>query len=272
MARVITGYFDCPEVPVPTLLLLLTRIALAGEIEGSVVGDITYEGGLDQKANGYQKGKAVTVSHSGGNISVRCMDTDTLSARLPYVVTGSSPDALEATGKGVQLKTSTDGKGGGVVSTLMPSKKSGVSSLDAPLTVNVPAGARAISISQSGSGWVQVTGCSGALSVKAGAGGAFASGQYSSVSMSATGGNVKVVQEGGAVLTGSTSLSAAGGNATLILASAQGGKLSAKGAQVAVQQSVMGGSQSDTAVSGSFGLDGPSISVSAKDNVEISAQ
>lgn len=256
----------------PTLLPLLLSFATASEIEGSVVGDITYEGGLDETSTRYVKGKPVSIKHSGGNVIVRCIDTEKLSARLPYVVTGSDGGALESTGNSIRLGANDDGKGGGVVSTQVPSKRSGVSSIDVPLTVNVPTGASAISVSQSGSGWVQVQGCSGSLKVSAGSGGAYASGQYTAVSISASGGDVKLVMEGGAVLTGSTSVSAGGGAARVVLATAQGGKLSAKGAEVTVQQTLLGGSVTDTSASGSLSLDGPSISVSAKGAVEVSAQ
>ncbi len=253
------------------LLLLVHSLAVAGEIEGSVVGDITYEGGLDETATRYVKGKPVSIKHSGGNVVVRCIDTEKLSARLPYVVTGSDNGALESTGNSIRLQAVDDGKGGGVVGTQIPSKRSGVSSIDVPLTVNIPVGASAISVSQSGSGWVQVQGCGGAVKISAGSGGAYASGQYTSASISAAGGDVKLVQEGGATLTGSTSITSAGA-ARVVLSTAQGGKLVAKGAQVAVQQAVLGGSQSETSVSGDFGVGGPTISISAKGNVEVSAQ
>lgn len=253
------------------LASLLLSFANATDVDG-IIGDLTYEGGLDQSATGYVKGKPVSISHGGGNIIVRCIDTEKLSARLPYTVTGSNEGSMKAAGDGIGLKASTDGKGGGVIGTRIPSRSSGVASIDAPLTVNIPAGASAVSVSQSGAGWVQVQGCSGALKVTAGGGGAFASGAFTAVNVSAAGGAVKVVMEGGAVLTGSSSISASGGDARLVLSTAQGGKLSAKGAQVSVQQNLMGGSSSETSASGSFGLDGPSISIAAKGNVEVSAQ
>ena len=252
------------------ILALFLSPALATDVDGTV-GDLTYEGALSQNASGYVKGKAVSVAHNGGNISVRCMDTEKLSARLPYTVIGSAEGPMEAAGKAVAMRAGTDGKGGGLVSTKMPGKSSGVSSIDAPLTVNVPAGVSGLTGTQSGSGWVQIQDCSGALKVTAGSGGAFASGTYTSVSMTAAGGDVKLVQNDNAVLTGSSSISAPGGNATVVFGTAQGGKLNARGGEVSVQQTV-NGSVTGTAVSGQMGVSGPSISVSAKERVDISAQ
>ncbi len=253
------------------LLALLFAPASATSVDG-VVGDFTYEGSLSESAPSYTIGKPVSISHSGGNIIVRCTEAEKLSARLPYTVIGSNESAMEAAGNGIGLKVGGDGKGGGVVGTRMSSKSSGVGSIEAPLTVNIPIGASAISVSQSGSGWVQLQGCSGAVKISAGSGGAFASGQFTVATLSAAGGTVKLVQEGGAVLLKNSSISAPGGSATVILSSAQGGTLSAKGGHVSVQQAVMGGAQTETAVSGSFGIGGPTIGVAAKENVEISQQ
>ena len=210
------------------LVVLLLNHAAASD-EGGVVGDLSYDGNLSESASSYTVGKPVSVTHNGGNLSVRCIDTDTLSGRLPYSITGSSEGAMESAGRSMGLKVSGDGKGGGVVSTRVAGRSSGVTQVDAPLTVNIPAGASAVTISQSGSGWVQVIGCGGALKASAGGGGLFASGQYTSVSISAAGGDVKLVQDEGATLTGTSSVSARGGNVDLTLSTAQGGKLSARG-------------------------------------------
>jgi hypothetical protein len=264
------GYIPREAKMLHTALLLIS-VAHADD-EGATVGDLSYEGNLSEVASSYTVGKPVSVTHSGGNVSVRCVDTDKLSGRLPYTITGTAEGAMESAGKGMGLKVSGDGKGGGVVSTRVSGRNSGISSVDAPLTVNIPAGIIALSISQSGSGWVQVIGCSGALKVSAGAGGLFASGTYTSVNVSASGGDVKVKIDGDTALTGASSLTAKGGNVSLTLPSAQGGKLNAKGTQVMVQQAVLGGSQTESAVSGDFGIGGPAISVSASGNVEIGSR
>lgn len=249
--------------------MFLVSLALATETEGTM-GDITYEGGLSETASSYVPTKPVTVSHAGGNISIRCMETEKLSARLPYTVYGTAEGPMESFGKGIGLSVGGDSKSGWV-KTRVPSKTSGVSSYDAPLTVNIPKGTTGVTVSQSGAGWVQVTGCSGALKVSAGSGGAYADGAYTSASVSAAGGDVKLVQDSGVVLTGTTALSAPGGAARLILATSQGGKLSAKAAEVTVQQTVMG-TNSGTLVQGDLGLAGPSISLSAKTVAEVTSQ
>ena len=89
-------------------------------------------------------------------------------------------------------------------------------------------------------------------------------------SLSAAGGDVKFTQDSGAVLTGSSSFSAPGGSAILQFSSAQGGKLSAKGTQVTTQMMVSGTNETNV-VAGTFGIGGPSIAVSAKNNVDITA-
>jgi hypothetical protein len=250
-------------------MLACIVVALATESEGTV-GDLTYEGGLSETAASYVVGKPVSVSHSGGNISVRCMETEKLSARLPYTVYGTAEAPMEAFGKGLGLSVGGDSKSGWVKSRV-PSKTSGVSSYEAPLTVNIPKGVTGLSVSQSGSGWVQVTGCSGALKISAGSGGAYADGAYTSAVVTAAGGDVKLVQDAGVVLTGTTAVSAPGGTARVVLASAQGGKLSAKAAEVSVAQTVMG-TNTGTLVQGDMGLAGPSIAVSGKDRVEVTSQ
>ncbi len=251
------------------LLPFLVSLATATD-EGGVVGDLSYDGSLSETASSYTVGKPVSISHSGGNVTVNCIGSDKLSARLPFSITGSAEGPMETAGKGIGVRASGDGKGGGVVATRMPSKPSGVASIDAPLTVNVPAGASSVSVSQNGAGWVSVRNCSGILKISAGSGGVFASGAYTSATIAAAGGDVKFTADSGSVLTGNSSFSAAGGNVILQLTSAQGGKLSAKGALVTTAMSVSGTNEANL-VAGTFGIGGPTVNVSAKLNVEITA-
>ncbi|MFZ5479859.1 MAG: hypothetical protein ACOZNI_24050 [Myxococcota bacterium] len=241
------------------MIVLVASIALAQEM--------TYEGQNSGSAANYVAGKPVAVTHSGGNVSVRCFDTDTLSARLQYVVTGTAEGPMQAAGNGVGLAVWGDANGGGV-KTRTPSKQSGVSDVDVTLTVNIPRGTSAVTVTQTGRGWVQVLDCSGNVKVSAGAGGAYASGTLTSATVSASGGDVKVDVDANTVLKGTTTVSAPGGNATLILAPAQGGKLTAKGEEVSVQQTVMG-TNTGTLVQGDMGVAGPAITVSAKKRAEV---
>jgi hypothetical protein len=241
------------------MMLVVASLAFAQEM--------TYEGQNSGNAPNYVVGKPISVTHSGGNVSVRCFDTETLSARLQYVVTGTSEANMQAAGNGIGIAVYGDKNGGGV-KTRVPGRGSGVSGIDVTLTVNVPRGASAVTVSQTGSGWVQVLECGGTLKVSAGGGGAYASGPYTGATISASGGDVKLDVAQDSVLKATTTVSAPGGNATLILPSAQGGKLTAKGEEVSVQQTVMG-ENSPTLVQGDMGVAGPAITVSAKARAEV---
>lgn len=247
------------------LTLPLTLIALARAEDA----DIAYSGGFDGAAPNYVVGKPVAVAHSNGNVSVRCMDTESLSARIRYSLTGSSESGMKVYGDGIGMAVSGDAAGG-AVKTRIPSSKSGVATSKVDLTVNVPAGVSALTITHSGKGWVEVLNCSGAVKVTAGQEGAYVSGKLTSLTLTASGGNVKVEPDKDTPLTGTVNVAAPSGDITFTLPSAQGGKLSAKGAEVTVQQTVMG-TTSDTLVSGDLGLAGPAINLSAKNKVEVKA-
>ncbi len=248
------------------LLLALAHFALADDGD-SIVGEITYEGGNSATAANYVRGKPVTITHASGNLTVRCMDTDKLSARLQYTVFGSSEGPMQTMGNGIGLAVWGDSTSGGA-KTRIPSKPSGVRQADVTLTVNVPKGASAVTVSETGPGWVQVTDCDGIVKITAGAGGAYASGHFTAATVTATGGDVKVVQLDDAVFKSTTTVSAPGGNATVEFAPAQGGKLTVKGAEVAVNQTIMG-TNTDTLIQGDLGVAGPAITVSAKGKAEV---
>lgn len=242
------------------LSLLLPLAAFAQEI--------SYEGSNSGTAANYVKGKPVTVSHSGGNIAVRCMETEKLSARVQYTVYGTAEGPLQSYGNGIGLAVWGDTTGGGV-KTRMPSKPSGVSSSQVDVTINVPKGVSSLTVSQTGSGWVQVLDCSGTMKVSAGAGGAYVSGTITGGAIKASGGDVKVDVAQDGLLKGATAISAPGGNLTVILPSAQGGKLTAQGEEVSIQQTVMGGTNTPTLVTGDLGVSGPALAFSAKGRVEV---
>lgn len=236
--------------------------------EGGDDGALTYSGSQNARAANYKVGAPVTITHSSGNLAVRCVDTDRFSANLQYTVYGSAEGPMEATGNGVGLAAWGDSKGGGV-KTRIPSKVSGVSRVDVELTVSVPRGTSSLAVSHSGAGWVQVLDCTGKVSVTSGRGGLYASGALASITANAGGGDAKVVVNADAVLTGTSSVSAPAGNATLQVSTAQGGKLTAKGATVNVTTMVMG-TNTPTLVQGTMGVNGPAITVSAKGSVEVS--
>lgn len=249
-------------------LLLATALGLPAGQAYAEEGDISYEGGNSSNAPAYAKGKPVSITHSSGNLSVHCLDTDTLTARMQYVVTGTAQGPMETTGKGIGLAAYGDANGG-KVSTRVPSKPSGVSDIEVTLTVNIPNGPLSLTITETGKGWVQVQDCDGTVKISAGAGGAYASGALKGATVTATGSAVKVVQDKEAVFSATTSISAPGGDATLVLGGAQGGKITVKGTEVSVAPTVMG-TNTSTLVSGELGLTGPTISVSARDRAEVS--
>ncbi len=232
-------------------------------------GEFAYSGGFDGSAPNYVAGKPVVVAHSQGNLSVRCVDTDTLSARIRYSLTGSSEAGMKAFGDGIGMSVSGDAAGGSVKSRV-PSSKSGVTTSDVQVTVNIPAGTKALTITHSGKGWVEVLNCSGALKVTAGTGGAYASGKMTALTLTASGGDVKVEPDKGTPFTGAVNVAAPGGSLSFVLPSAQGGKLNAKAAEVTVSQTVMG-TNTATLVSGDLGLAGPNIALSARDKLSVTA-
>lgn len=238
----------------PVLLSLALQAHAADDVGGN---ELTYEGGYSQTASGYVKGGPVTISHTGGNLAVRCIDTPTLNARLQYVVYGSQEAPMESMGKGIGLSVS-----GGSVKSRMPAKPSGVSKADSTLTVNIPAPTTSVTITQTGEGWVQVIGCDGNVKVSAGLGGAYVSGHITGITLTAQGGDVKFVESDDAVLKSTSTITSPKGNATVQLATGQGGKLNATGQEVASTMTVVG-TNSSTIVQGDLGLAGPSITVSA---------
>ncbi|MDP2312254.1 MAG: hypothetical protein Q8P41_05060 [Pseudomonadota bacterium] len=239
------------------------------DLSTSDEGSLTYEGGLAGNAPAYVRGKPVTISHSSGNVAVRCMDVEALTGRLQYTVFGSSEGPMESYGKGIGIAVWGDSKGGGAKSRVPSSKGSGVARAQIDLTVNVPKGTTSLTVTHTGSGWVQVIGCSGSVKVTAGSGGAYVGGPMSAFAVSATGNDVKVEVDGEGVLTG-TSTASSPANLRVVLPSAQGGKLSVKGEEVAVQQVVMG-TNTPTLVAGDMGVSGPSITLSAKKRAEVTS-
>lgn len=242
------------------LLPLLLSIALAQD-------EMTYEGGNSATAANYVRGKPVTITHAGGNLQVRCMDTEKLSARLQYTVYGTQEGPMESMGKGIGLAVWGDSTGGGA-RTRVPSKPSGVSRADVQLTVNIPAPTTAVTVTQTGDGWVQMVGCDGTVKVTAGKGGAYVSGHLKGATVTATGGDVKVVQEEDAVFTATTTVSAPAGAAELQIAPAQGGKITVKAEEVTVSQTVMG-TNLPNLVQGDLGLAGPAITVTGKSKATL---
>lgn len=243
---------------------LMKEINLGSE---SSAPEVSYEGKLSSSAPNYAPGKPVTITHTGGTIAVRCMDAEGITARLGYTVYGTNKTNMENFGKAIGLSAWGDANGGGV-KTRIPSKGSGISRVDIPLTVNLPMEAK-ITVA-GGAGWVQVIDCKGTVKSNNGDGGAYVSGTYTNVNVSASKGDVKVELTDGSTLGGTNAINAPGGNVVLRLPLSYAGKFMAKGSNVSVFHTVMG-TNTGTLVQGTIGTGTASVSVSARENVEVTA-
>lgn len=230
--------------------------------------EVTYEGRLSSSAPNFALGKPVTITHSGGTISINCMDAPGITARLGYTIYGTNQPNMEKYGKGIGLSSFGDSNGGNV-KTRIPAKLAGINRADIPLTVNLPLEAKVTVVG--GAGWVQIIDCKGTVKSSNGDGGAYVSGTYSNVNVSATRGDVKVELTDASTLTGVNAINAPGGNAVLRLPLSYAGKFAAKGESVSVFHTVMGGVNSSNAVTGTIGTGTASVSVSAKGSVEVTA-
>lgn len=230
-------------------------------------GEVTYEGRLSSTAPSYGTGKPVSITHTGGTIAVRCMDQPGITARLGYTVYGTKKEAMESYGKSIGLSSWGDANGGGV-KTRIPTKPSGISRVDIPLTVNLPLEAQITIVG--GAGWVQVIDCKGTVKSTNNDGGAYVSGTYRTFNVSAGKGDVKVELTDQSTVAGTNSVNAPGGSAVLRLPMTFAGKFTGKGSKVSVFHTVMG-TNTDTLVQGTVGTGTAALTVSARDNVEVTA-
>jgi len=226
---------------------------------------MTYEGSLDQQGLQYVAGKPVSITHTGGNIRVRCADREGITARVAYSIRGTNKENMERYGKGIGLSV-YGGASNGKVTTRMLAKPSGIDNADVELTVNLPKKA-AINVA-GGYGWVQVVGCEGTVKVSNRSGGAYVEGTYTSFSVGSNSGDVKVDLSDDSRLVGASGISAPGGDATLMLPLSYGGKINAKGSNVRVTHTVSG-TNTDTLVQGTIGTGTASVTVSAKGDVTV---
>ncbi|MBN1335832.1 MAG: hypothetical protein JXB39_07705 [Deltaproteobacteria bacterium] len=228
---------------------------------------LSYEGQVQHNAPHYKPGTLVTITHARGNVSVRCTESEGLQARIQYVVYGSSEDSMKRVGDSIGLKTYASTSNASVKSTL-PGLRSGVERVDTPLVVSLP---REASVNVTASdGWVQVLGCTGTVKATARKGAIFASGTYRSFDATSSSGNVEIELSGDSVLTSNSRASASAGDIVLRMPMTQKGQLTATGSDVRVAH-VVSGVNSPTRVQGTLLDKGPSITLSAKGKVEVTA-
>ncbi len=258
------------------LALLLPAAAQDGgpdfsgiDLSGADLGGpelMTYSGGLLEKAPDLAPGKPVRITHSGGNISVRCQDTEGLSAQINYTLEGSDGPALEAMGSGIGLRAWGDESGGGVQSQV-PWKPASVTRAEVPLVVTLGREVELI-ISNRG-GWIEVLNCRGTVTASTDQGGIFASGIYSAFNLSSGTGDVTLEAGEGSEITGSSRAVANTGSVLVRLPLTISGRVSATGSEVSVLHTV-DGTVTPTSVSGTIGSGGHNIYLQARDRVELS--
>jgi hypothetical protein len=226
---------------------------------------VTYTGAENQSAPDFAEGASVTITHSGGTISVRCLDRKGISARLNYTLEGTNRNALSAFGKGLGLRAWGGATNGGV-QTRIPGASSSIKSKDLPLVVSLPSRAR-VRIN-GGSGWVQVTGCEGTVAAANRSGDIAVDGNYSNISITAARGDVDVSLTEDATLSGTNRIQAPGGTVKLALPMSYGGRIYARSAQVDVRHMV-DGTESPTQVQGKIGDGNASLSITAKTEIKV---
>jgi hypothetical protein len=229
---------------------IMKSIDLGPEAQGEdgYVAEKTYEGQLSQVAPSYKPGTPISISHSGGTVTVRCQQQDGVTARLGYVIYGTNGANMERMGKGIGL-SATASSTSGAISTRIPAKSSGVTRSEIPLTVNLPPKAN-VSVT-GGAGWVQVDGCEGTVKVSNSKDGVVITGTHSAVNVSSGGGDVKVHLTDASSLKGSSAISSKGA-IDLELPTTFDGKFSAKGKMVRVFHTVNGTNTNEN-VSGTVG-------------------
>lgn len=237
---------------------------LGGESAASMM---TYSGGHTERSEKLDDNAAVTITHYGGTINVRCTDSEEISARVDFIIEGTKEPPMQAVGDGIRLQA--QGKGTwGKVSTVVPGSRSGVESITVPLVVSIPEKTRVTVTGRKG--WVSVSNCEGTVKASNASGDISVSGTLSQFSVRAPDGDVKVELEEASSITKSSAITASKGSASLVLPLTVDVKLQATGGSVSVLHTVEG-NNTGTNVSGNIGNGGPLVKVYAKQAVEITS-
>jgi hypothetical protein len=263
------------------LLMALSTAALAqddggmelididfGEEEIEIGGPepISYTGGLTEKAPDYAAGKPVTITHSGGNVSVRCQESEGISAQINYVLEGHDGPALEGMGRGIGLRAWGDSNGGGVQSQV-PWKPASVTDAQVPLVVTLPRQAQ-VTVNNRG-GWIEVINCEGTVTASTDQGGVYASGVYSSFSLASGTGDVTLEAKDGSEVKATSRAVANTGAVKVKLPLTISATIAATGSDVTIYHTV-DGTVTPTNVSGTIGTGGHQIRLQAQGPVSMS--
>jgi hypothetical protein len=237
-------------------------------LEGDTKGgeqSMSYEGQVGQDAANYKPGTPVYITHTKGNISVRCTDSEGIQARINFTVEGTKEDAMQRLGDSIGIRTYAS-NANGKVSTSVPGTWSGIDSVQAPLTVNLPREAK-VNVT-GGKGWVQVVGCTGTVKATTRGGGIYVDGVLSSFDLSTNEGDIEIELDAAAELTSSSRATATAGGVTLRMPITQKGNLTARGSEITVDH-LVNGTNTPTHVQGTLSDSGPTITVTAQGKVAI---
>jgi hypothetical protein len=227
---------------------------------------MSYEGQVGQDADNYVPGTPVYITHTKGNISVRCTDSPGIQARVNFTVDGTKEDAMQRLGDSIGIRTYASNSQG-KVSTSVPGKYSGIDAIHTPLTVNLPREAK-VNVT-GGGGWVQVVGCTGSVKATTRGGGIYVDGVLSSFDLSTNEGDIEIELDKTAEITATSRATATAGAVLLRMPITQKGNLSARGSEITVDH-LVNGTNTPTHVQGTLSDSGPSISITASGKVTIS--
>jgi hypothetical protein len=236
-----------------------------GDTKGS--SEITYEGSASQAAPTYKSGTVVTITHTSGPIVVRCGDQPGLQARLQYTVYGSDQGKLQKFGDGFGIAT-TASTTAATVKTRVPPKVPGVASYTATLTVNLPFKA-SVSITGAQDN-VKISNCTGTVKAATAKNGVYATGSFSAFNVSSAKGNVQVESANDAQLKSASSAVATNGDVLVRIPLATKATVTITGSSVNVAHLVTG-ANSPVRVQGTMNNGGPTLTITGKGKVEVTA-
>ena len=235
--------------------------------EADAPDSMNYSGGHTERTEKLSPNAAVTVTHYGGAIRVRCIDQDHLSARVDFQLEGTHEGNLKAVGDGVRLQASGS-EGWAKVTSIVPGKRSGVSSMDVPMTVSAPKDVR---LTVSGrEGEISISGCVGTVKVSTSKGAANVTGTFSQFDVRSGEGDVYVRLDEASDITKASGATASRGKVELVMPLSVDVKLQATGAEVTVLHTVTG-TNNPTNVSGSIGEGGPLVKLYGKEGVSVTS-
>ncbi len=221
-------------------LFLLCPVPAAAQDDAPSLTDIDYDlfdqpkhesnkvsGTLDKVATGVPPSQRINIRHDGGSVTVMCMETDQVTARIDYAIEATDLYAAEYYRDHIGLSVWRH-----AVTVSVPVPNSRLKRADVALTLRVPK--QAILSINAEKGWAQAVSCDGVVSMYAGRGDAFLKGAPPSFSVTSERGSATVEVTEGQILQPST-VTAHEGSVALTLPEAQNLSVFARGSSVYVQ-------------------------------------